>query len=355
MKNQYLLLLFLFISQVVVAQTILEADGPGNTYELINSVLAPNYDAVEEPDCNHSSFGRHIDEVFDTDLNKYVFRFHIHTSPDNDRCLNFDRQRNEIKSYDKSPDSLKAVLNEKVQYKWKFKLDSLFQPSAKFTHIHQIKAVGGTESSMPLVTLTPRKSNPDRLELRYAEALSQTTLHQVPLAPFLGVWVEATETILYQETGLGQYDIVINDISTGNTLFSYSNSAIRMWKTGADFQRPKWGVYRSLEDSTNLRDEEVLFADFSIDELIATSLTNYSLEDETILVYPNPANHRLILTADAFKKYDKINIYNNSGQLVLARKIETDNISIAHLDAGTYFIHFEANGIRTKAVKVVVK
>ncbi len=33
------------------AQIILNADGPGNTYELINSVLAPGYNAVEDPEC----------------------------------------------------------------------------------------------------------------------------------------------------------------------------------------------------------------------------------------------------------------------------------------------------------------
>lgn len=356
MKNQYLLFLFLSITQVVLAQTTLEADGAGNTYELINSVLAPNNNVVEVPDCNHSGFGRHIDEVFDADLNKYVFRFHIHTSPDNDRCINFDRQRNEIKSYDKSPDNLKAVKHEKVQYKWKFKLDSLFQPSAKFTHIHQIKSVGGTESSMPLITLTPRKSTPDRLELRYAEALSQVTLHQVDLAPFKGTWVEATETILYDETGLGEYEIIINEVSTGNTLFTYANTSIRTWKTDAEFLRPKWGIYRSLLDSTSLRDEAVLFADFSIEELISTSLTpNYSSEDEVILINQNPVSNQLLLTAEAVNKYDNINIYNSNGQLVLAKTIENDHISIAHLNAGIYFAEFEAKGIRVKAIKIVVK
>ena len=78
-------------------QVTLDADGPGNTYELITSVLAPGYNPVEVPDCNHTSFGRHIDEVYDNELNTNVFRFYIHTSPDNDRCINVDRQRNEIK------------------------------------------------------------------------------------------------------------------------------------------------------------------------------------------------------------------------------------------------------------------
>ena len=75
----------------------------------------------------------------------------MHVDEDDDRCINFDRQRGEIKTYDKSPDSLLGIENEIVEYKWKFKLDSGFQSSPKFTHIHQLKAVGGTESSMPLI------------------------------------------------------------------------------------------------------------------------------------------------------------------------------------------------------------
>jgi hypothetical protein len=30
------------------------------------------------------------------------------------------------------------------------------------------------------------------------------------------------------------------------------------------FCRPKWGIYRSLNDATYLRDEDVLFADFCV-------------------------------------------------------------------------------------------
>jgi len=38
------------------AQVVLSADGEGNTYELINSVMAANYNVVEVPDCVHTSF-----------------------------------------------------------------------------------------------------------------------------------------------------------------------------------------------------------------------------------------------------------------------------------------------------------
>src|SRR5690348_15527136 len=62
----------------------LRADGPGSTYELIASAFGG--DPVEDPDCAHPAFGRHVSEVFDPVLNKNVFVFTMHVTPDNDRC-----------------------------------------------------------------------------------------------------------------------------------------------------------------------------------------------------------------------------------------------------------------------------
>lgn len=354
-KSFFLTLLLGFAYQIATSQTILTADGPGNTYELINAVLAPGYNAVEHPDCSHNSFSRHIEEVFDTDLNKYVFLFHIHSLPDNDRCINIDRQRNEIKTYDKSPDSLLGVLQERVEYQWKFKLDSAFQPSTKFTHIHQLKAVGGSESSMPLITLTPRKANPDKLQLRYADALTQSTIYETDLAPFKGVWIQAKETVLYDEVGLGQYEILLTKIQGGDTLFHYTNAAIRMWKTNATFIRPKWGIYRSLQDSASLRNEQVLFADFSIEELDNTVATIDLSTVGDLQVYPNPATDVLYFSEEVVDRFDYFNMYNSSGQVVVSQKLASNKVAISHLPSGIYFVEFKTATVRAKPIKILIK
>ena len=243
----------------------LRADGPGNTYELITSILAPGYNPIEVPDCSHIMFGEHIDEVFDNELNSNVFRFHIHTTPDDDRCINFDRQRNEIKSYNQSPDNLLGIENEKVIYNWKFKLKAGFQSSPKFTHLHQLKSVGGSLASHPMYTLTTRKGSPDRLELRYGETDSSIILMQTELAPFIDTWLEVKETIKYGTNG--SYDIEIKKVNDGTFLFTYSNASIINWRPNATFVRPKWGIYRSLQYADDIKDEEVLFADFVITEV----------------------------------------------------------------------------------------
>ena len=224
MKRLVILVVSLFSFQFGYGQVTLNADGAGNTYELITSVLAPGHNPIEAPDCNHNEFGEHIDEVFDNELNTNVFRFHIHTAPDNDRCIKFDRQRNEIKSYDKSPDNLLGIEHEKVVYRWKFKLEDGFQSSPNFTHLHQLKSVGGSLASMPMYTLTTRKGSPDKLELRYAETDKQVTLTKTDLTPFIGTWLDVTETIIYGTSGT--YEIVIKKVNDETILFEYANNSI---------------------------------------------------------------------------------------------------------------------------------
>lgn len=273
------------------AQVTLNADGPGGmgTYELITNALAPGTAnaAVEAPDAIHPSFGRHITEVFDKDLNKFVFEFNLHVSntpPDNEPVKGkTDRQRVEIKTFEASPDNLKGTTGETVQYKWRFKVPVGFKPTKNFTHIHQIKAVNGDESN-PLFTLTLRKmpNGVNKLELIYVkDAASGTTKYQNPdMSLFEGIWVEATETI---KIGLqGTYAITIKKVSDGTVLMDYSNpniQTIRMAYTSKNgtnyaansFIRPKWGIYRSLKDIDDMKDETIRFSDISIQELTAVS------------------------------------------------------------------------------------
>lgn len=239
---------------------VLNADGPGNTYELINSKLAPGFDAVEHPECVHPSFGRHITEVWDAELNSHVFEFYSHVNEDNDRCINFDRQRVEIKTYDQSPANLKGTIGETITYKWKFRIAAGFMPSSNFTHIHQIKPVNGDDGN-PLFTLTARKGTPNKMELIHDNTAKVAI---VDLSQFAGVWVEATEVVKVGSNGT--YSMIIKRISDGTTILSYSNNNIMTIRTSNDFIRPKWGIYRSLNNAADLRDDSIRFNSFSIEE-----------------------------------------------------------------------------------------
>lgn len=340
MKVFSILILFFLVNHGY-GQVVLDADGPGNTYELITSVLAPGYNPIEVPDCNHPEFGEHIDELYDDDLGMNVFRFHIHVSSDDDRCINFDRQRNEIKSYNQSPDNLLGVENEKVVYKWKFKLAAGFQSSPNFTHLHQLKSVGGSFAGLPMYTLTTRKGNPDRLELRYTETDAQVTLSQTDLAPFIGTWLDVTETITYGSNG--SYEIIIKRLSDNEILFNYSNNSIVNWQPGASFVRPKWGIYRSLINEQDLRDEEVLYANFSIEELNLVSSENIS--DESIVI--NQFGKRLDIK-NIPKEVSSIKIYSIDGKQIMSQNIDSTpalDIDLSSYIGGVYILNFSGEQI----------
>lgn len=245
----------------------LSANGQDDTYSLINSVFGGTGDVIEAPDDSHTDFGKHITQIFDQDLGRYVFAFHIHLSPDNDKGNNSDRQRNEIKTYNQSPDNLKATLNERVKYSWKFKLDQGFKASGDFTHLHQIKPIDGN-ASMPTITLTARhKSSGEFMEVIHTgdtESSSKRYLASIPLADFKGQWVEVEERVTYATKG--RYELLIKRISDNKVLLNIADTDIDMWRTGTTTSRPKWGIYRRILQPAMLRDEIVLFNDFNITE-----------------------------------------------------------------------------------------
>lgn len=249
----------LAVTPTLHAQVFLTADGQTDSYTLVNRAFGAR---PETPDCSHPEFGPHITQAFDSTLGKSVFVFNMHVTPDNDRCSSFDRQRLEIKTDGGSPAYVKGFLNDFVSYRWKFKLPEGFQPSPNFTHIHQIKAYDG-DAGAPIITLTPRAGSPDLMQIIATDSNGQgATLLQTELAPFVGTWVEAFEQITYSHTG--SYSIEIKTLGGGKTLLSYRNDNIDMWRTGTTVSRPKWGVYRSLNSQSYLRDEQVRFDRFCI-------------------------------------------------------------------------------------------
>ena len=253
-------LLIQLCSASTFAQVFLNADGQTDTYRLIGSVLGGN--PIDSPDCSHPEFGPHIVQQWDECLGEYVFVFYIHLTPDNDRCVAFDRQRNEIKTYGASPDYLKGFLGETVTLRWRFKLAEGFQPSRNFSHLHQIKA-GDGDAADPIITLTARAGTPERMQLIHIDSSGTSqTLGAVDLALFKGNWVEVYEKLTYDFTG--SYLIQITSVGDGTLLFFYYSDNVDLWRRGTTFVRPKWGIYRSLLDSPALRDEAVLFDSFCL-------------------------------------------------------------------------------------------
>lgn len=356
------------------AQVTLNADGPGNTYELINSAFAPNGNVIESPDQtpngSHTAFGRHISEVFDENLNKYVFEFYSHVDTgatsvlDNDISTGkTDRQRVEIKTYASSPDNLKGTLGETITYKWRFKVPVGFQPSANFTHLHQIKAVDGDDDS-PIFTLTARKGTPNKMQLIYVVDGNGSNDYksQINLSLFEGIWVDVIETIKVGTGASGTYTITIKKVSDATVLMSYTNNSIQTIRTAAtdpvfpqvpnSFIRPKWGIYRSLLDIGSLRDDSMRFSDFSIAEG-TLSAKDFSPNPKNEIVFPNPVNNTLLLSENIVAQYINYSIFDLHGKLVRTQKLTSNTIDTSFLNTGVYFVKFFNKEKNSNSIKII--
>lgn len=362
MTRNFVFLMLILFSITSKSQVVLEANGSQNTYEVINAVLANSgRDVVEVPDCNHASFGDHITQGFDSALNKDVFLFHLHVTPDNDRCkagIN-DRQRNEIKTYSGSPENLIARYGETIQYKWKFRISDNFKPSSGFTHIHQIKSVGGSFASIPMITFTLRKRTPDRFELRYTPTASQQTIQTADLDLFRGKWVSVTETIKFSNTG--SYALEIKNIATGEIILNYTDTNKDMWQDGAEFSRPKWGIYRSLNNAQDLQDEIVKFADFSIEEnpkTLSLDVDVQLLKDKAanIILFPNPSSKNVTFKNANAENHNSVELFDFSGRkIAIDKRLQKNKLDVSGFAKGLYFIVFKKDTITTKVLKCFVK
>jgi hypothetical protein len=286
----------------------LVADGRTDTYQLIRD-RGYNYEVPDDPRWGNHHSVRHITQQFDPFLNKYVFAFSLcHNENAIDTWINsnargrgpnsltnyqqIDRQRNELKTDATSPEWGRARAGHQVIYRWKFKLPLGFVASSNFTHIHQLKAVGGDESQ-PIITLTVRSRSsgnpPAEMQLIYRYATDSSIdrnrylMEEVLLDDFYDEWVAVEEKVVY-DTANPVFEFKAVRMRDQKVLMHYVYDAVswnmevpfRTIRPGNNFVRPKWGVYRAILRRVDgnmvpvispspLRDETVLFADFEIE------------------------------------------------------------------------------------------
>lgn len=260
----------------------LRADGNSEqTYDLITR-CGYNYETPDTSGAHAEAPFQHIRQSYDDTLGEHVFDFYIHVENDDDRGKPniTDRQRNEIKTDAKSPESMVGQEGEEMCFRWKFRLPEGMQTTKNFCHVHQIKgidnAAGTADVGNPLITFTARSLSNGKQELQVIfvgpteAATGNIYLARVPLSDFLGEWVEVEERIL---CGMeGSYEVTVKRLSDGKELISIPRRTVAMWREGTTGMRPKWGIYRSFGAGGSLkpelRDEVLRFADFSVEKVV---------------------------------------------------------------------------------------
>ena len=218
---------------------------------------------------------RHVRQQYDATLGAWVFALDIHIDTDTNKGEESDRQRNELKTDNNSPASMVATEGQELADSWLFQLPSGMKTTTSFTHVHQIKGLdnkaGTADISQPVITFTCRSTS-SRQEFQVihvspsSEGSTLKYLAKVPLSDFLGEWVRVEERMTC--TTSGSYSVSITRVRDGKSLVDIQNEPLCMWRSGTPGLRPKWGIYRWFGEgrsaASQLRDEPLLFADFSV-------------------------------------------------------------------------------------------
>ena len=150
----------------------------------------------------------------------------------------------------------------------------------------------------------------------------------------------------------GIYSIVLKKHSDGTVLMSYTNNNIATIRPDNTFIRPKWGIYRSLNNIGNLRDEAVRFSGFSIQEVAVLDVNSNNIGENTISI-SNPVNENLELSEVILENYDKMKLFDISGKKLLELNSLTNKIEVTNLKSGMYIIQFYNGKTKSKPIKII--
>ena len=177
------------------------------------------------------------------------YRFNMHMV---DRDTLTDRQRQEVKGMHVGEADVIVLAGETWRWTWSMFIPSTLKATTSFTHIMQMKAPG--TDSLPIITQSLQRSgSTPKIQLHAIN--NNVIVGQTNLAPLQNKWIDV------------EFEMTIGDGTKGSVrwaLHDGTTTVIDVTKTGIDTflgdrVRPKWGIYRSLGDSSgSLQDTYLL-------------------------------------------------------------------------------------------------
>jgi hypothetical protein len=206
--------------------------------------------SIESPkhiDTRSGSKFQHIKLVKDKELGS-AFAFSLRKDIDGDRNKVWptgrERQRIEIKGYQRSPEPMKAISSETHQVKWYLKIEKSFQINKEFCHFFQLKAVGSKNIDDPVLTFSGVTDHgKPQLQLQWWSEVDAGRVFLADWENCKGKWLICECKTNYAKSGSILFSIRSLD-STLNIKKELKN--VQTWRDGFEFVRPKWGIYRSL-------------------------------------------------------------------------------------------------------------
>ncbi|WP_394825455.1 heparin lyase I family protein [Pendulispora albinea] len=198
--------------------------------------LLKSFEGVEDDRANSHTEGQ--PHIFVQDNN---FRFNMHTV---DRDASTDRQRQEVKGMRASNGAnLEIRAGETWRLSWSLFIPSSLKATTSFTHIMQLKQPGDGSSPILVMSLRRRKTN-TRIEVKVFE--SDTMVGEIDLAPLQDKWISTDVEFKAANGPDGWVRWVVRDGEA--TVLDKKVTGVDTFL--ADRVRPKWGIYRSLADTS---------------------------------------------------------------------------------------------------------
>ncbi|MFF3958057.1 Tat pathway signal sequence domain protein [Streptomyces sp. NPDC001890] len=178
------------------------------------------------------------------------FRFNMHTV---DRDTSTDRQRQEVTGLRTGGSSyLKWLPGETWRVTYRMYIPGSLKATTSFTHIMQMKQPGTGTS--PIVVQSLRRVNGvQTIELKLT--IADILVGRTDLVPLQDKWIDVDFRITIGDGAAGSVRWILKDGAT--TVIDRSKSGVDTLL--ADRVRPKWGIYRSLGDTSgSLQDTHLL-------------------------------------------------------------------------------------------------
>ena len=209
------------------------------------------------------------------------FRFTMHTV---DRDTMTDRQRQEVTGTRNPSGYLQWLKGETWRVTYSMFIPSSLKATTTFTHISQTKMPG--TGTLPITVTSLRRVNGvQTIEHKIFEP--DILVGRTNLEPLQDKWIDV------------EYEIKIGDGSAGSVRWVLRDGATTLvdaTKTGDTFLgdrvRPKWGIYRSLGDTSgSLQNCYLLLTNMRAYKQVAAVVTRLEAENATISQGVVESNH----------------------------------------------------------------
>jgi hypothetical protein len=212
------------------------------------------------------------------------YRFTMHKV---DRDRSTDRQRNEVRGIRTGGHDLILLKGSTWRFSQQMYIPSSLKGTTSFTHIMQMK-VPGTGSG-PILTMSLRRSGSSQ---KIQIEVDGSTVGSTSLTALQNKWIDISLELTIGDKPAGKVRFTVRDGT--KTVVDASKSNVDTWVE--DRVRPKWGIYRSLNDKGQIQDTYLLLRAMRAEEwstrAAPADATRYEAENAALSNAVVLSNHK---------------------------------------------------------------